>query len=108
MCCVSTDNDNNFEIEKPIISIRKDYKSQLDSRQTDESFIQNNAYNKVDITNCPYAEIDVVSAHIDVVNKLVHPIVVFTFNGKVMQTTPQSQNNHTIIWNESFRLEPIL
>ena len=94
MCCVSTENDNNFEIEKPIISIRRESNSQkrtenhLDTR-SDESFIQNNAYGKTDITNCPYAEIDVISATLDAnTDPSIHPIVVFTFNGKVMQTTP--------------------
>jgi len=42
MCCVSTENDNNFEIEKPIISIRRDNQNQkrneLETR-SDESFI---------------------------------------------------------------------
>lgn len=62
-------------------------KSEMDG--SDESFIQNNAYNKIDITNCPYAELDVISASLDANSDLtIHPIVVFTFNGKVMQTTP--------------------
>ena len=40
MCCVSTENDNNFEIEKPIISIRRENKkdANLDTH-SDESFI---------------------------------------------------------------------